>query len=307
MKLRNAFTLIELLVVIAIIAILAAILFPVFAQAKLAAKKTQSLSGVKQLGLGIQMYLNDYDDRYLPAFNPVRNAEGVSAWGEYDDNGNDLHILWDINTQPYIKNIGIFFSPVDSNAGHELNGLTWAGVGISFATNGWLTGWDNGFLLHGPMGVTDGGNNITGWDGWLVGGDGADGSLNSGVITQPAGTVLLAEHDSDDVAKWETANGGPCCGGLGNYSAFGPWSVFNDQSVWGPDSIPNGAPAASPNGTAFATGVGFNNDSSGAVSIKYGNMSVFEFCDGHAKTMVPSQTNPNEAGAPQNNMWDALR
>src|SRR4051812_31157002 len=61
---RKAFTLIELLVVIAIIAILAAILFPVFAQAKLAAKKTQSLSNSKQINLGIQMYMNDQDDRY---------------------------------------------------------------------------------------------------------------------------------------------------------------------------------------------------------------------------------------------------
>ncbi|MFZ4509275.1 MAG: prepilin-type N-terminal cleavage/methylation domain-containing protein, partial [Fimbriimonas sp.] len=61
---RKAFTLIELLVVIAIIAILAAILFPVFAQAKMAAKKTADLSGVKQLSLGVAMYGNDYDDTF---------------------------------------------------------------------------------------------------------------------------------------------------------------------------------------------------------------------------------------------------
>src|SRR5271154_4947516 len=59
---RKAFTLIELLVVIAIIAILAAILFPVFAQAKLAAKKTVVLSNSKQIGLSQFMYANDYDD-----------------------------------------------------------------------------------------------------------------------------------------------------------------------------------------------------------------------------------------------------
>ncbi|MFN3729639.1 MAG: prepilin-type N-terminal cleavage/methylation domain-containing protein [Fimbriimonadaceae bacterium] len=62
---RRAFTLIELLVVIAIIAILAAILFPVFSQAKLAAKKTQGLSAAKQIGLGSQLYIADSDDRYF--------------------------------------------------------------------------------------------------------------------------------------------------------------------------------------------------------------------------------------------------
>ena len=62
---KSAFTLIELLVVIAIIAILAAILFPVFAQAKAAAKKTASLSNFKQVNLGCIMYSTDYDDRFV--------------------------------------------------------------------------------------------------------------------------------------------------------------------------------------------------------------------------------------------------
>ena len=64
---RKAFTLIELLVVIAIIAILAAILFPVFAQAKAAAKKTAALSNTKQLVLGMIMYIGDYDDVFYRA------------------------------------------------------------------------------------------------------------------------------------------------------------------------------------------------------------------------------------------------
>ena len=73
---KKAFTLIELLVVIAIIAILAAILFPVFAQAKVAAKKTQSLSNVKQMGTSVMIYTTDYDDNFPRAFGFWSSATG---------------------------------------------------------------------------------------------------------------------------------------------------------------------------------------------------------------------------------------
>ncbi|RYG39334.1 prepilin-type N-terminal cleavage/methylation domain-containing protein [bacterium] len=78
MNYRKAFTLIELLVVIAIIAILAAILFPVFAQAKQAAKKTSSLSNVKQQSLGIALYYGDSDDVF-PASNEGHPLDDFTA------------------------------------------------------------------------------------------------------------------------------------------------------------------------------------------------------------------------------------
>jgi len=91
---RKAFTLIELLVVIAIIAILAAILFPVFAQAKLSAKQSSSLSEVKQQGLAQLMYMNDGDDHATPY---VWENRGDGEW-----------ITWMEMVNPYIKNSQIF-------------------------------------------------------------------------------------------------------------------------------------------------------------------------------------------------------
>lgn len=104
---KRAFTLIELLVVIAIIAILAAILFPVFAQAKLAAKKTASISNMKQIALGSQMYLQDYDDVLVPLrwFNPY-DTTLPSANGFY---------FYPVLLQPYIKNVQLFLDANDTS------------------------------------------------------------------------------------------------------------------------------------------------------------------------------------------------
>src|SRR5689334_22038904 len=108
MKQRNAFTLIELLVVIAIIAILAAILFPVFAQAKAAAKKTSCLSNMKQQTLAIYMYSTDADD-VAPA-----SDEGALNGGVYWFPGDNKALGWHDPTEvqnwaqeilPYGKNL----------------------------------------------------------------------------------------------------------------------------------------------------------------------------------------------------------
>ncbi len=106
---RRAFTLIELLVVIAIIAILAAILFPVFSQAKEAAKKTACLSNLKQIGLGFTMYLTDSDD-LLPDRRDLKTSLGYKPWSSWPTSdprgGWALQIL-----QPYLKSRDLFTCP----------------------------------------------------------------------------------------------------------------------------------------------------------------------------------------------------
>lgn len=104
---RRAFTLIELLVVIAIIAILAAILFPVFAQAKEAAKQTQSLSNTKQLATGQLLYSGDYDDTVIPA-NSAHDQEGDPLLSPIAD---QIAGSWVNTIQPYVKNTQLLFNP----------------------------------------------------------------------------------------------------------------------------------------------------------------------------------------------------
>ena len=100
----KAFTLIELLVVIAIIAILAAILFPVFAQAKMAAKRTSCLSNGRQIGMSVKIYLNDFDDT-MPIFYAYNSQPPA---GQPGHKGIEVELL------PYSKNKDIFRSPLDS-------------------------------------------------------------------------------------------------------------------------------------------------------------------------------------------------
>jgi prepilin-type N-terminal cleavage/methylation domain-containing protein len=108
---RSAFTLIELLVVIAIIAILAAILFPVFAQARERARAAGCLSNAKQMGLALMMYSQDYDEVYPSSFVEIPRINC--------DNNNPMAIPYDAQLMPYIKNDGVFACPGDA---HTLQG-----------------------------------------------------------------------------------------------------------------------------------------------------------------------------------------
>ncbi|MES2465032.1 MAG: DUF1559 domain-containing protein [Armatimonadota bacterium] len=107
---RSAFTLIELLVVIAIIAILAAILFPVFAQAREKARQTACLSNLKQLGTAFMMYVQDADETF-----PLQSTDPFGVYPYNDDArkalGQPTVPSWFMGVQPYVKNYGILVCP----------------------------------------------------------------------------------------------------------------------------------------------------------------------------------------------------
>ncbi len=149
---KSGFTLIELLVVIAIIAILAAILFPVFAQAREKARQTSCLSNTKQLSLGLLMYVQDYDETWPRNDDCVNNgtqavdgapstAIGCSGPG-YGDRVN--HYKWWYWTYPYVKNVQIDFCPSRQKdpTNWNLNAEIYnAGYGLNIAVTGSLNTW----------------------------------------------------------------------------------------------------------------------------------------------------------------------
>src|SRR5437763_11440946 len=108
---RNGFTLIELLVVIAIIAILAAILFPVFAQAREKARQTACSSNLRQIGTAFAMYVQDYDER-LPDRRDLKSAfpGGYQPWTTWPT--SDPRAAWAaVVMDPYVRNNALWSCP----------------------------------------------------------------------------------------------------------------------------------------------------------------------------------------------------
>jgi prepilin-type N-terminal cleavage/methylation domain-containing protein len=174
---KRAFTLIELLVVIAIIAILAAILFPVFAQAKLAAKKTADISNLKQLDLAALMYIGDFDD----TFSMGGSCIALPASGWCPDDG---FITWREIIYPYIKNgqgSGVLAKRVVNNVGTPYE---WGGV---FATPTVATQYGRSYEAHGTVFQAP---DLWGWN-WVTNA----GEIRTTVATalrHPAQTMMIA-------------------------------------------------------------------------------------------------------------------
>lgn len=254
---KRAFTLIELLVVIAIIAILAAILFPVFAQAKAAAKKTASISNVKQKTLGVLLYAGDVDDTMVPAtLWAPQNSPGGNGYPFGFGNGWAAPWTWLI--LPYIKNGDIFQDPQAQGpakgfASDLSNKIFYPSYGLNYV---WLSPWDG--TKQTPVSLS--------------------------ALARPADTVMIA-------SKWsspETDLGDGFLGFNFSYAAQDPLLNYTVETPhcytipqycaanWGVDSWE----------TAKTVAAGRN---TGGNSLRAGNQTVVGWTDGHAKAMAPGR------------------
>jgi prepilin-type N-terminal cleavage/methylation domain-containing protein len=192
---RAGFTLIELLVVIAIIAILAAILFPVFAQARAQARKTTCISNTKQISLAVLMYVQDYDET-LPLLFQKNNSATDVGFG-----GAGAPLTWHNTVQPYTKNWQLYICPdsglpksdpaasIDPFSNYGMTTKSSLGGYASF-TDYWYTGvavaWNG---LGGAL--NDNGR-------WTV--SAGSGSSSLAAIAQPASMTLVSE--AGEPSQW---------------------------------------------------------------------------------------------------------
>lgn len=135
---KKGFTLIELLVVIAIIAILAAILFPVFGRARENARRSSCQSNMKQIGLGVKQYIQDYDEKFPIALVEVGTPDGIFQAGESG---------WAASMQPYLKSVQIFQCPSETNPPSASSAATNAA--------GYNDYWANFNVIGGSGGVSE--------------------------------------------------------------------------------------------------------------------------------------------------------
>lgn len=186
---RNGFTLIELLVVIAIIAILAAILFPVFAQAREKAKQSACLSNMKQMGLALRLYADDYDGGYPAVYDDESDT---------NQDGRLDRQVWADKIFPYTKSRNIFACPSKQNltsdpttiAAYVAGGMTLKSLGMTTYNMNMCHNW------HWPEGT----NTTAGAPDWVY-------PVSENQSANPTMTQAIMEGNTTIGWFWQHWNG----------------------------------------------------------------------------------------------------
>ena len=186
-KTRAAFTLIELLVVIAIIAILAAILFPVFARARENARRSSCQSNLKQIALGVKQYIQDYDEKY-PIRNYASSPPGTTSCTAATTGNTSCSNGWAITLQPYLKSSQIFQCPSETlPPANTTPGTTTYGDG---GTTGGYTDYFYNYSLG--LGINESAMNYI--SNTIMNGDGVSNDAGYVKSSEALNTVDLARH-----------------------------------------------------------------------------------------------------------------
>jgi prepilin-type N-terminal cleavage/methylation domain-containing protein/prepilin-type processing-associated H-X9-DG protein len=261
---RSGFTLIELLVVIAIIAILAAILFPVFAQARESARRTSCLSNTKQIALAWVMYTQDYDEGVV-----WHNPDAM--WGQ---NHQDASVFWFGRIYPYVKEYAAYACPDDSRSFDTKNCQTYYeeqnGGGPQPVCD--ATQWGSSIQLGTGLNPVFF-RNAYGQNEWIGSPNGAGTGNYCGNVLKlaaapyPASTTMVAEAAGVAYNDWDCggtpAEGGGCGWG---------WSrIFYNNSGW-----------------AVWSNDWANFDKYAAYT-RHQEGAVYAFMDGHAKYLHDKQ------------------
>jgi prepilin-type N-terminal cleavage/methylation domain-containing protein/prepilin-type processing-associated H-X9-DG protein len=255
MRKKLGFTLIELLVVIAIIAILAAILFPVFATAREKARQASCESNEKQLVLAFVQYASDYDNSYPSGTYQI---DPGSQGGPSDPGPQNTGLGWAGQIYPYVKSVGVYHCPDDTTnpATQTANGVTYNLNPVSYGYN---------MNIPGPYFYGDG-----------------KGAAESR-LAAPTLTVMLYEvqgSDVDVVDPLEVMN--KIWNATTQYwstSAYGQWQFFGTPTKYA---------------TGYLNGVTSSNSGSYylAPTGVHTNSANYAFADGHIKFLAASKVSP---------------
>jgi len=253
---RKAFTLIELLVVIAIIAILAAILFPVFAAAKQSAKGAASISNSKQIAMGQMIYTADNDDRF-PLDTTWGQPNAMLGWNWNDP--REIYAPWTWIILPYMKSANLFEDPLTT-----ASPTSWNSTIVTYCE---FTQFGYAYTVASPT--------LGDWTNWVR------TPQSTSAFAKPSESVLLASH-----FEFSKGNGTWWYYGLGSL-------LFNQYTVEEPNCYTSPANCFDNWGDGWASDQMLDDRTEGAftggVALRKAGNAVVAWVDGHASSIAPTK------------------